>query len=50
MDFSVGMGQKSNLSLILTRLYIAPAIHNVAPVSKMIDLSVNGVIMKVKTA
>lgn len=34
MDFSVGIGQGSSLSPILTGLYIAPAIHEVMPIYK----------------
>ena len=41
-DFSTGVGQGSSLSPILSGLYIAPAIHKIAPVNNTINLAVNG--------
>ena len=41
-DFSTGVGQDSSLSPILSGLYIAPAIHKIAPVNHTINLKFNG--------
>ena len=38
----MGVGQGSNLSPILSGLYIAPAIHKIAPINNTINLEVNG--------
>lgn len=46
MDFSVGVGQGSSLSPILTGLYIAPAIYKIAPVHKTLDIEIEGEIVK----
>ena len=45
----MGVGQGSSLSPILSGLYIAPAIHKIAPVNHVINLSFNGNTTKLHT-
>lgn len=49
MDFSVGVGQGSSLSPILSGLYIAPTIFKVAPIHDTITLKFDGVSTQINT-